>query len=108
MSKKVIIAAALTLFMSGPAFSDTPIGKGVTGAGGTGPNEADVQAKAREAKTGRADGLNPDGSEPSGRNAVRAPAEGQDGAKGTTGRAGASGGPNTMPEGTVRGGAGAR
>jgi hypothetical protein len=88
MTSKTIIAAALTLVFSAPAFSDTPIGKGVTGSGGTGPNQADVESKAREAQTPpQTQKLNPDGSESSrGSAAVGKPANAnvQDGARGAT------------------------
>jgi hypothetical protein len=88
MMKKTMIAAALTLVFSAPAFSDTPIGKGVTGSGGTGANQADVESKAREAQTPpQTQKLNPDGSESSrGSASVGRPANAnvQDGARGAT------------------------
>jgi hypothetical protein len=81
MMRKALIATALTLLIGAPAFADTPIGKGVTGAGGTGPNMADVDAKKREEKAPQPQVLNPDGSEPS-RAAV--PKDQKDTARGAT------------------------
>jgi hypothetical protein len=87
MMRKALIATALTLFIGAPAFADTPIGKGATGVGGTGPNMADVEAKKREDKATQPQGLNPDGSEPS-----RAAVPGQkDTARGATRAAPATG-----------------
>jgi hypothetical protein len=39
--KKLLLSAACALALAAPAFADTPIGPGVTGAGGTGPNKSD-------------------------------------------------------------------
>jgi hypothetical protein len=41
MIKKLMLSAGLTLALAAPAFADTPIGPGVTGMGGTGPNKSD-------------------------------------------------------------------
>ena len=41
MFTKLMLAAGLTLALSAPVFADTPIGPGVTGMGGTGPNKSD-------------------------------------------------------------------
>ena len=43
MIRKALIGTALAMVVSGAAFADTPIGPGVTGLGGTGLNEADLQ-----------------------------------------------------------------
>jgi hypothetical protein len=93
MSKAAMVAAALTLFMTAPSFSDTPIGKGVTGSGGTGPNAADAEAKAREAQAPRPQGLNPDGSEPnSGSAKAPGPTDLRENARGATGQGSSAGG----------------
>ena len=83
MTRKSMIAAALTLLMSAPVFADTPIGKGVTGAGGTGPNTADIEARQREAQSPPTQGLNPDGSE-SSRAGTSQSTDMQDRARGAT------------------------
>ena len=41
MIKKLLLSAALPLALAAPVFADTPIGPGVTGMGGTGPNKSD-------------------------------------------------------------------
>ena len=41
MLKKLLLSAAFPLALAAPAFADTPIGPGVTGMGGTGPNKSD-------------------------------------------------------------------
>jgi hypothetical protein len=41
MRKALWIAAGLAAALSAPAYADTPIGAGVTGSGGTGPNRSD-------------------------------------------------------------------
>ena len=40
--KKLLLAIGCTLALAAPAFADTPIGPGVTGMGGTGPNKSDA------------------------------------------------------------------
>ena len=68
MLKKLLLSAALTLAIAAPAIADTPMGPGVTGMGGTGPNKSDPptgEKPDRELAVQR-----PEGSEPiSGRKA---------------------------------------
>ena len=41
MVRKLLLSAGCALALAAPAFADTPIGPGVTGTGGTGPNKSD-------------------------------------------------------------------
>jgi hypothetical protein len=45
-TRKICIAVGLALSLIAPVFADTPIGPGVTGAGGTGPNRSDDPSTA--------------------------------------------------------------
>ena len=47
MLKKLLLSAALTLAIAAPAMADTPMGPGVTGMGGTGPNKSDPPTGAK-------------------------------------------------------------
>ena len=66
MLKKLLLSAAFAV--AGAAYADTPIGPGVTGMGGTGPNKSDSPSTGvqpeRELAVQR-----PEGSEPIGGNA---------------------------------------
>jgi hypothetical protein len=67
MLKKLLLSAALTLAIAAPAMADTPMGPGVTGMGGTGPNKSDPPTGA---KPDREVGVQrPEGSEPISGNA---------------------------------------
>jgi hypothetical protein len=60
MMMKAFFAAAGIALLSGAAFADTPIGPGVTGAGGTGATAADSKLRAGaggEAPVLRQDGM---------------------------------------------------
>ena len=48
MLMKRFLALACTLALTGSAWADTPIGPGVTGTGGTGPNAADSGTRTRD------------------------------------------------------------
>ena len=63
MIKKLLVAAGLTLAFGAPALADTPIGTGVTGAGGTGANQSDSAATGVR-PGGEAQVRRPEGSEP--------------------------------------------
>ena len=65
MMKKLTLAAGLTLTLTlgAPALADTPIGPGVTGSGGTGPNRSDP-ATTGVRPGGDAQVRRPEGSEP--------------------------------------------
>ena len=66
MLKKLLVSAALMVAVA-PAFADTPMGPGVTGMGGTGPNKSDANTGAQP---DRASGVQrPEGSEPISGNA---------------------------------------
>jgi hypothetical protein len=61
--KRVLLLAGVALAFAAPAFADTPIGPGVTGMGGTGPNASDpVNAGPRPDRA--LDAKRPEGSEP--------------------------------------------
>ena len=61
--KKLLLSAACALALAAPAFADTPIGPGVTGMGGTGPNKSDPVNAGPQPE--RELGLQrPEGSEP--------------------------------------------
>ena len=66
--KRLLLAAGIAAALAAPAFADTPIGPGVTGMGGTGPNKSDPvntgPQPERAIETRR-----PEGSEPISGNA---------------------------------------
>ena len=64
--KKLLIAMGLALAFAAPAFADTPMGPGVTGMGGTGPNKSDPDTGA---KPGGAGVQRPEAREPISGNA---------------------------------------
>ena len=65
--KKLVFAAAVACALALPAFADTPIGPGVTGMGGTGPNKSDPDTGIKpERELGM---QRPEGSEPISGNA---------------------------------------
>ena len=79
---------------SAPALSDTPIGAGVTGSGGTGPTPTDGAAARTQAGT-ESKGLRPDGGQPAAGSAAARGAANAGGtvsidrARGATGNVGA-------------------
>jgi hypothetical protein len=111
MIKKLLLAAGLALSLGSTAFADTPIGTGVTGSGGTGPNKSDPANTGVKAQ-GDLQVQRPDGSEPiSGNAKAEAAVTTQDKSrathpsaptgKGATGPAGAGGNVRGSGEGTT-------
>jgi hypothetical protein len=116
MMNKALVAAGLTLALSGVAWADTPIGPGVTGSGGTGANAADANVRAGaagDAKKTREDGMPVDRADANVRNEARAKgasggkpignesASGASGTRGGLGAVGNTGGVQIKPEAAI-------
>jgi hypothetical protein len=97
--KTTLIAAGLMIALSAPVMADTPIGAGVTGAGGTGATTTDSAAARTQAGT-ETKGLRPDGGLPAAGSANTSGSANAAGTvstdknRGATGSAGAGAGGN--------------
>ena len=61
--KRLLLLAGVAVALAAPAFADTPIGPGVTGMGGTGPNKSEpVNTGAQPERS--LETKRPEGSEP--------------------------------------------
>ena len=93
LTRKTCIAAGLALSLIAPAFGDTPIGPGVTGSGGTGPNKSDDPSTgagpATEVRPAQREANAPSAPKANASAAGDAKADARTGATGATGGPGA-------------------